>query len=69
VPVELQVAQEAAHVRAWPRFSSPDALIVGAGLATRVHRFVTHDRAWVPELAPMHERIGVVPASDHLPRS
>jgi len=65
--VDLQVAQEAAHLRAASRFSTPDALIVGTGLAAQVRHLVTNDRDWVPRLAPMRERIGVVLASDHLP--
>ena len=67
VPIELEVAQAAAHLRASLRFGTPDALIVGTGLATQVHHLVTNDRNWGPKLAPMRERIGVVLASDHLP--
>ena len=67
VPVELQVAQEAAHLRAARRFSTPDALIVGTGLAAQVRHLVTNDRNWAPKLASMAERIGVVIVSDHLP--
>jgi len=67
VPVELEIAQEAAHLRASLRFGTPDALIVGTGLATQVHHLVTNDRDWVSKLAPMRERIGVVLASDYLP--
>jgi predicted nucleic acid-binding protein len=67
VPVDLQVAQEAAHLRAASRFSTPDALIVATGLAAQVHHLVTNDRDWAPKLAPMAGRIGVVVVSDHLP--
>lgn len=69
VPIELEVAQEAAHVRASLRFATPDALIVGTGLATQVHHLITNDRSWHRKLAPIGERIGVVLASDHLPWS
>ena len=67
VPVDLQVAQEAAHLRAARRFSPPDALVVGTGLATQVRHLVTNDRAWQSKLASMSGRIAVVRAGDHLP--
>lgn len=67
VPVDLQVAQEAAHLRADKRFSPPDALIVGTGLATQVRHIVTNDHNWSAKLAKMSERITVVQLSEHLP--
>ena len=67
IPVDLQVAQEAAHLRAASRLSPPDALIVGTGLATQVHYLVTNDRAWAPKLTAMASRLGVVETSAHLP--
>lgn len=67
IPVDLQVAQEAAHLRAVERFSPPDALIVGTGLAAQVHHLVTNDHDWTTKLARMAGRIGVVRVSDHLP--
>lgn len=66
-PVDLQIAQEAAHLRADKRFSPPDALIVGTGLATQVGHLVTNDRDWSPKLATMSGRIKVLRLSDHLP--
>lgn len=66
-PVDLQVAQEAAGLRAEKRFSPPDALIVGTGLATQVGHLVTNDHNWTGKLAPMSGRIKVVRLSDHLP--
>lgn len=67
VPVDLQVAQEAAHLRAAQRFAPPDALIVGTGLAAQVRHLVTNDHNWVSKLASQRARIGVVEASRHLP--
>ena len=67
VSVDLQIAQEAAHLRADKRLSPPDALIVGTGLATQVGNIVTNDRNWSTKLARMSERIGVIQLSDHLP--
>ena len=66
-PVDLQVAQEAAHLRAAERFAPPDALIVGTGLACQVSHIVTNDQNWKGRLAKMTSRIGVVRTSDHLP--
>ncbi len=67
VPVDLQVAQEAAHVRAAKRLALPDALIVATGLATQVHHLVTNDHDWSPKLKSISARISVVRTSSHLP--
>lgn len=67
VPVDLQVAQEAAHLRADRKLAPPDALIVGTGLATQVRHLVTNDRDWSRKLAAMSSRIAVVQTSSHLP--
>jgi predicted nucleic acid-binding protein len=67
VPVDLQVAQDAAHLRAGQRFAPPDALIVGTGLATQVRHLVTNDHDWSAKLATMSPRISVVRTSSYLP--
>lgn len=67
VPVDLQVAQDAAHLRADRRLAPPDALIVATGLATQVRHLVTNDHAWSAKLASMAARVGVIRISDHLP--
>jgi predicted nucleic acid-binding protein len=67
VPIDLQIAQEAAHLRADKRFAPPDALIVGTGLATQVGHLVTNDHNWSSKLASMKRRIKVIQLSDHLP--
>jgi predicted nucleic acid-binding protein len=67
VPVDLQVAQDAAFLRAGPHLSPPDALVVGTGLATQVAHLVTNDGKWAPKLAAMGDRIRVLTLSDHLP--
>ena len=67
VPIDIQVAQDAAHLRAMQRFSAPDALVVGTGLATQVRHLVTNDLAWQSKLADMTARISVVRLADHLP--
>lgn len=67
VPVDLQVAQEAAHLRADRRLSPPDAAIVGTGIAAQVGHLVTNDRAWTARLVSMAPRLAVVQAASHLP--
>lgn len=67
VPVDLQVAQDAAFLRADKRFSPPDALVVATGLATQVRHLVTNDRDWSAKLASMTARIGVVQTASFLP--
>jgi hypothetical protein len=66
-PVDLQVVQDAAFLRAAQRFSPPDALIVGTGLAAQVAHLVTNDQAWAGKLANLSGRIKVVLLSEHLP--
>lgn len=67
VPVDLQVAQDAAHLRADMRLAPPDALIVATGLATQVRHVVTNDHDWTKKLATMSARLSVVRTSSHLP--
>lgn len=66
VPVDLQVAQDAASLRAAQRFSPPDALIVGTAFAAQVGHLVTNDRDWARKLAGSESRIRVCTLSDHL---
>lgn len=67
VPLDLQMAQDAAFLRAAYRFSPPDALIVGTGLASQVGHLVTNDLDWEPRLAPIAGRIKVCTLAKHLP--
>lgn len=67
MPVDLQVAQDAAHLRADKRLAPPDALIVGTGLAAQVRHLVTNDDDWSKKLTAMSSRIAVVRTSSHLP--
>lgn len=67
VPVDLQIAQDAAFLRAAHRFSPPDALIVGTGFATQVGHLVTNDRAWSRKLEGLESRIRVCTLADHIP--
>ena len=67
VPVDLQVARDAAHLRAGRRLAPPDALIVGSGVAAQVRHLVTNDREWTAKLASLSPRISVVQTSRNLP--
>jgi predicted nucleic acid-binding protein len=67
IDVDLQVAQDAAFLRAAHRFSPPDALVVGTGLAAQVSHLVTNDYAWDDRLAPMRGQIKVCILAQHLP--
>ena len=67
VPLDLQMAQEAASLRAMQRFSPPDALVVGTGLACQVAWLVTNDADWSRKFARYTDRLGVCMLRDHLP--
>lgn len=66
VPVDLEVAQDAASLRAAQRFSPPDALIVGTGFAAQVGHLVTNDGDWARKLRGLESRIRVCTLSDHI---
>ncbi len=67
VPLDLQMAQEAASLRAEHRFAPPDALIIGTGLACQVGHLITNDGDWSKKLQPIQQRIKVVTIGDFLP--
>jgi predicted nucleic acid-binding protein len=67
VPLDLQMAQEAASLRATHRLSPPDALVIGTGVATQVAHLVTNDHAWARKLGPIRDRVGVVTIDQFLP--
>jgi predicted nucleic acid-binding protein len=64
IPTDLQMAQEAASLRASHRLRPPDALIIGTGIACQVGHLVTNDSAWARKLAPLEARIEVITLSD-----
>lgn len=66
VPVDLQVAQDAAHLRA-DGMKPPEALIVATAIASQVRHVVTNDRDWSTKLSSMQARLNVVQLSSHLP--
>lgn len=59
VPVDLQMAQDAAFLRAQHRFSPPDALVIGTALSCQVGHVVTNDGDWAAKLARLQGRIKV----------
>ena len=67
VGLDLQMAQEAAALRATYRLRPPDALVIGTGLATQVSHLVTNDNEWARKLAPIRERVGVLTIAGFLP--
>jgi predicted nucleic acid-binding protein len=67
IPLDLQMAQEAASLRATHRLSAPDALVIGTGVATQVGQLVTNDHAWSKKLAPIRDRIRVLTLDRFLP--
>lgn len=67
VPLDLQMAQEAASLRAEHRFAPPDALIIGTGLACQVGHLITNDGDWSKKLEPIQQRIKVVTIGDFIP--
>jgi predicted nucleic acid-binding protein len=64
MPVDLDVAHEAAMLRAGFRLSPPDALIAATGFVAGVSHLVTNDRAWRARLEPLRERAGVIVLAD-----
>jgi predicted nucleic acid-binding protein len=51
--VTLDVANQAATIRALTRLSMPDALLVGTALLTGCEAIFTNDREWARRLAPL----------------
>lgn len=67
VPLDLQIVQEAASLRAEHRFTPPDALIIGTGLACQVGHLITNDGDWGRKLSSIQGRIKVVTIGNFLP--
>lgn len=67
VPLDLQMAQEAASLRATHGFDPPDALIIGTGIACQVGHLVTNDHLWAPKLQPIRDRVRVCQLDQHVP--
>jgi hypothetical protein len=64
--LDMQMAQEAARLRAENRLKAPDALVVGTGLACQTGYLLTNDFAWRTKLEPVRPRIKVITLADYL---
>lgn len=67
VDLDLQMAQDAAMLRAEHRFALPDALVIGTGLVCQVGHLVTNDHSWASRLAGLQGRIAVCTIDRFLP--
>jgi predicted nucleic acid-binding protein len=67
VALDLQMAQEAAALRATFRLRPSDALVIGTAIACPVGCLVTNECEWSAKLSPIRDRIGVLLLSDYLP--
>lgn len=65
--VDLQIAQEAAFLRATLNLRSPDALIIAAGLTRSATHLVTNAAEWQRKLVTHSERVNVCYLESHLP--
>ena len=53
LPMDLNVAQQAASIRVMTNLKTPDAIIVASGLLAGCEAIVTSDEAWGKRLAPL----------------
>lgn len=67
--IDLDIAQEAAALRARHGFRSPDALIIASGILAQVSHLVTNDDGWQKKLRQTSNRSKVCYLSDYLPFS
>lgn len=67
--IDLDVAQEAASLRATYNIRPPDALIIATGILGQVGHLVTNDDEWHKKLGTISDRIEVCHLEDHLPFS
>ena len=64
IPIDLEIAAEAATLRVAFGMSAADALIAATGLAAGVGHLVTNDRAWRSRLDPLRDRAAVLVLAD-----
>jgi len=67
VALDLQMAQEAASLRATHRCAPPDALAIGTGIACQVAHLVTNDDEWARKLSLLQARIRICTLGRFLP--
>ena len=66
LPVDLEVATEAATLRAIKNLKTPDAIIIASGLLSGCQVIVTNDEAWKRKLVPLFREFRWLYLSDYL---
>jgi predicted nucleic acid-binding protein len=66
LPLDLQMAQDGAWLRAAYNFRPPDALVIATGIAAQVGHLVTNDHDWANRLIRVRDRIEVVTIDQYL---
>jgi predicted nucleic acid-binding protein len=66
LPVDLQVAIQAATLRAATGLRLPDALVVASGLLANCEAIVSNDEQWKRRLAPLFTRFRWIYLGDYL---
>ena len=59
LPIDLDVAQEGASIRAHHGFPTPDALVIATGIVGGVSWLVTGNERWRKRLTPLSSRVRV----------
>ena len=66
LPVDLDVAAEAATLRAIKNLKTPDAIIIASGLLSGCQAIVTNDEQWKRKLEPLFREFRWIQLSDYL---
>lgn len=66
LPVDLDVATQAATLRAMKNLKTPDALIIASGLLAGCDTFVTNDEEWKRKIKPLFREFRWIYLGDHL---
>lgn len=64
LPVDLEVALQAANVRALTRLATPDAILVASALLSGCEAVITNDRDWRARLRPHFPQLRWIYLSD-----
>jgi len=65
LPMDLQVANQAATLRAITGIRTPDAIIIATGLLAACEAVITNDEEWKRKMEPLFPRFRWVCLSDH----
>ncbi len=66
LPVDLQVATQAANLRAMTGIRLPDALVIAAGLLSGCEAIISNDERWQRSVAPLFRAFGWIYLGDYL---